>query len=402
MTKKKRPAAKKEPARKREFVTGFDAVMAQLNEEFGAGTIVAASQMGYEPLPRMSTGIFSLDAEIGGGWPRSRLCQIDGAESSGKSFAAYMSAREAPKYCLYCPYPLSDCHCGKKTPGRVAWLDIEKTDDPSWRRKLDVDPEMFFPIKVDYGEQVGDIGDSILRSGAFNLMVVDSIAAIIPREIIERYSDDNIPPAMQARLMSLATKKWQAAWNAGIKDSRSDKKTPNYCTVLVLNQLREHIGHIPQAPSPPGGRALRHALSVRVSLASPVRDDIWWSAAVKDGGQSGEAQAVHFTVRKNKTYPPYRSGTFIIDFLKGRVINEHAAWNYAQKFGVVKQAGSWYEFLLGKKKIRLQGNDAAFESFRTHLDFIEPLVREKITEQQRYYLSPNGDRQEPKKEGILQ
>lgn len=282
--------------------------------------------------------------------------------SSGKSYLAYLSSMLAQQYCVYCSAHLDRCKCGAKTPGNVAWEDIEMTDDPDWRTRIGVNRKQFLPVKVDYGEQVPDITDSLIRSGAVNLVVIDSAAALVPRENIEKSADQGMSPGARARIMALATRKWAAALNTHLIHPKTQKPIENLCTIMVLNQLTESISRVPMPPAPPCGRALRHAASIELQLGFAM-DDIDWSEEDPTGEQYATKQTVHFTTVKNKTYAPKRSGAFTIDFTSGQCGNEYAVWHYARRFGFVKQSGSWYEWTDGKHKWRAQGEDNSVELF---------------------------------------
>lgn len=330
-------------------------IVNQLNDSYGQGTVLLGNDMRFQSIPRMSSGVYELDVALGGGWPRGRLVQISGPESSGKSYLAYLAAKTASKYCHWCAMLLDRCTCGAKDPIATAWVDVESTHDAVWASKIGVNLDLFYVIKPEHGAAAVDQIDMLIRSGQIGLVVLDSIAAMVPAEQLEKSAEDGMSPGALARMMSLGTKKWQSALNTKLPhptqrvSSTSDgkkKSSPvmwdNLCTLICLNQLRESISRVPLPPSPPGGRAARHAWSVHLALSFASKDMEW--DGMEGDEQSATAQTVHFITQKNKTFSPRKAGMFTIDFKDASVDNDVQVIRMARRFGIVDESGTWLSY----------------------------------------------------------
>jgi RecA/RadA recombinase len=378
----------------------------KLNDKYGAGKVVLGSQMQYSTPPRISTGVYALDVETGGGWPRGRLHQLWGPYSSAKSTLAYLTAAEFQKHCHYCSRELKLCNCQASKPIMAALIDVEKTHDSKYAQRLGVDDDLFYVTGSSYGEETIDVMDALIRSGEIGLIIVDSVAALTPREFIEKSAseDKGISPAALARLMSLGTKKWQAGLNSKIPhpvqkiplDPDNPKKTiqrpwENLCTILLLNQVRSSIG--PYPAQPPGGNAMFHALSIDVNLYF-TNADIEFSGDERE--KAAEKKTIGFVTRKNKTFSEKRSGEFTLNFKETRVENERAVFNYAMRDGfpysesdpryippLVVKSGSWFEY----GGLRVQGEDKAIEAFCHDPKIFGKLKKEMDERVEKFYES---------------
>lgn len=315
--------------------------MTQIEKTCGKGSIM---RMGSEPprvrLDAISTGAINLDAAIGvGGIPRGRVTEIFGPESSGKTTLALHIVANAQRH-----------------GGAAAYIDAEHALDVEYARKLGVDIDNLLVSQPDTGEQALEITEILVRSGAVDVIVIDSVAALVPRAEIEGEMGDSLP-GLQARLMSQALRKLAGAINR----SRS--------SVIFINQLREKIGVMfgnPETTS--GGRALKFYASVRLDMRriGPVKE-----RDIVIGNH------VRVKVVKNKVAPPFRQAEFDIMFDEG-ISHESLLVDIAAEAGIIEKAGAWYGY--GKERIG-QGRENAKLYLKDHPDLsaeIEVKVKEHL------------------------
>lgn len=318
----------------------LETALGQIEKQFGKGAVMRLGQNQTMNVDAISTGSLSLDIALGiGGLPRGRIIEIYGPESSGKTTLALHCIAE-----------------GQKKGGNVAFIDVEHALDPVYASALGVDVDSLLVSQPDTGEQALEITEALVRSCAIDVIVVDSVAALVPRAEIEGEMGDS-HVGLQARLMSQALRKLAGAI------SKSN------CVAIFINQLREKVGVVYGNPEvTPGGRALKFYSSVRI--------DIRRIEALKSGGELIGSRT-RAKVVKNKISPPFREAEFDIMYGKG-ISREGELLDLAVKLDVVKKSGAWFSF----KEERLgQGRDNVKELFRNNKelsDKIEAEVMENI------------------------
>ncbi|MGY3205149.1 recombination protein RecA [Streptomyces sp. TE5632] len=284
----------------------LDLVLAQIERQFGKGAVMRMGDRTNEPIEVIPTGSTALDVALGvGGLPRGRVVEVYGPESSGKTTLTLHAVANA-----------------QKAGGQVAFVDAEHALDPEYAKKLGVDIDNLILSQPDNGEQALEIVDMLVRSGALDLIVIDSVAALVPRAEIEGEMGDS-HVGLQARLMSQALRKITSALN--------QSKT----TAIFINQLREKIGVMFGSPeTTTGGRALKFYASVRL--------DIRRIETLKDGTDA-VGNRTRVKVVKNKVAPPFKQAEF--DILYGQGISrEGGLIDMGVEHGFVRKAGAWYTY----------------------------------------------------------
>ncbi len=323
----------------------IDAAVSQIERQFGKGSIM---RMGDDERPGIAcipTGALALDLALGiGGVPRGRIVEIFGPESSGKTTLALHIISEA-----------------QKSGGLAAFIDAEHALDPTYAQAIGVDLENLYFSQPDNGEQALEIADTLIRSGALDVVVIDSVAALVPRAEIEGEMGDS-HVGLQARLMSQALRK--------LSGSLSRSKT----TAIFINQLREKIGVMFGSPeTTPGGRALKFYSSVRL--------DIRRIGALKAGNDTVGNQT-RVKVVKNKVAPPFKTVEFDVMYGEG-ISREGSLLDVGIEHGVIQKSGAWFAYGderlgQGRENARqfLKENDAVRERIvaevHEKLGFTEP------------------------------
>jgi recombination protein RecA len=278
----------------------------QIEKQFGKGSVMRMGETTHMDIGVVSTGALALDLALGiGGLPRGRIVEVFGPESSGKSTLAMHVVAEA-----------------QRNGGICAYIDAEHAMDPVYARAIGVDVDELLISQPDTGEQALEIADMLIRSGALDVLVIDSVAALTPRAEIEGEMGDS-HVGLQARLMSQALRKLTATL------SRSNT------IALFINQLREKIGVIYGSPEvTPGGRALKFYSSVRL--------DIRRIESIKDGVEV-VGNRTRVKVVKNKCSAPFRQAEFDIMYGKG-ISREGSLVDVGTDLGLVKKSGAWYTY----------------------------------------------------------
>ena len=314
----------------------------QIEKNFGKGTIMKLGENMHMNVDHISTGSIGLDAALGiGGLPKGRIVEIFGPESSGKTTIALHVIAEA-----------------QKQGGEVAFIDVEHALDPVYAANLGVDIDSMLVSQPDTGEQALEITEALVRSGAIEVVVIDSVAALVPKAEIEGDMGDS-HMGLHARLMSQALRKLAGAI------SKSN------CIAIFINQLRDKVGVVyGSSETTTGGRALRFYASVRL--------DIRRQESIKVGGEI-VGNRTKAKVVKNKVAPPFKEAEFDIMYGRG-ISHEGEIIDLGIKYDIVKRSGAWISY--NDEKIA-QGRDNAKAYIAEHPELakeIEDKIREKLAE----------------------
>ena len=315
--------------------------IAQIEKQYGKGSIMKLGDRASVDVDAISSGSLKIDQALGiGGFPKGRIVEIYGPESSGKTTLALHAIAEV-----------------QKKGGRAAFIDAENAIDPVYAQKLGVQIDELILSQPDSGEQALEITELLIKSGAIDLVVIDSVAALVPQaELDGEMSDQHV--GLQARLMSKAMRKLAGVMNK------------SECTAIFINQLREKVGIMFGNPeTTPGGRALKFYSSVRVEIRK--------AEAIKNGSDV-IGNKVNVKVVKNKVAPPFK--TAVVEIMYGEGISYVAELlDVAVEFDIVHKSGAWFSY--NGDKIA-QGRDAAKNFLKNNPDVfaqVEKEVKERLT-----------------------
>jgi recombination protein RecA len=313
----------------------LETAIAQIEKQYGKGAIMRLGNRDVlVPVSVIPSGSLSLDAALGvGGFPRGRVVEIFGPESGGKTTMTLHVIAQA-----------------QKMGGQAAFIDAEHALDPAYARKLGVDIDNLLVSQPDNGEQALEIAETLIRSGGLDVVVVDSVAALVPRAELEGEMGEP-QMGLQARLMSQALRKLTAT----VAKSRT--------CVIFINQIREKIGVMFGSPeTTPGGRALKFYSSVRL--------DVRRIEGIKDGAEF-IGNRVRAKVVKNKVAPPFRTAEFDLMYSRG-ISKEGSLLDVAVEHGVVHKSGAWFTY--DEEQIG-QGRENAKAFLAEHMDVAEEIER---------------------------
>jgi recombination protein RecA len=318
----------------------LDTALAQIDRQFGKGSVMRLGDDIRAPIETIPTGSIALDIALGiGGLPRGRVVEVYGPESSGKTTVALHAIANA-----------------QRAGGIAAFIDAEHALDPTYAQKLGVDTDALLVSQPDTGEQALEIADMLIRSGALDIIVIDSVAALVPRAEIEGEMGDS-HVGLQARLMSQALRKLTGALSS------------SNTTAIFINQLREKIGVMFGSPeTTAGGKALKFYASIRL--------DVRRIETLKDG-QEAVGNRVRVKVVKNKMSPPFRQAEMDLMFGTG-ISREGGLIDVGVEQGFVRKSGAWYTYegdQLG------QGKENARAFLRDNPDLTDELekkIKEKL------------------------
>lgn len=314
----------------------------QIEKQYGKGSIMKLGDRASVDMDAISSGSLSIDAALGiGGFPKGRIIEIYGPESSGKTTLAL--------------HAIAEC---QKKGGRTAFIDAENAIDPMYAKKLGVNIDELILSQPDSGEQALEITELLIKSGAIDLIVIDSVAALVPQaELDGEMGDSNV--GLQARLMSKAMRKLAGVMNRG------------ECTAIFINQLREKIGVFYGNPeTTTGGRALKFYASVRM--------DVRKSEAIKDGTEI-IGNKVNVKVVKNKVAPPFKTAQVEIYYGEG-ISKMSEIINMGVDYDIIQKSGAWFSY---KNEKIGQGREAVRAYLKANpalADEIEIQIRERLYE----------------------
>lgn len=318
----------------------MEAALAQVEKQFGKGAAMRLGDRKAQPIEHIPTGSLSLDVALGiGGIPKGRIIEVYGPESAGKTTVSLHMIAEA-----------------QKAGGEAAFIDAEHALDPAYAKKLGVDIDNLVLSQPDSGEQALEITETLVRSGAFDIVVVDSVAALVPKaEIDGEMGDSHV--GLQARLMSQAMRKLVSA----IKNAN--------CVVVFINQLREKIGVMFGNPeTTPGGKALKFYASIRL--------DVRRIESIKVGSDV-VGNRTRVKVVKNKVAPPFKQAEFDIVFGHG-ICRTGDVLDLAVSEGIIEKAGSWFSY--GGQRLG-QGRETVKQQMKDNPAFfaeVDKKVRERL------------------------
>jgi len=339
----------KAAAAKNDKLTALDAALSQIEKQFGKGSVMKLGDTGHMQVETVPTGSLSLDIALGaGGVPKGRIVEIYGPESSGKTTVALHMVAEV-----------------QKRGGIAGFIDAEHALDPVYAKNIGVDIDNLYISQPDNGEQALEITETMVRSGAVDIIIVDSVAALVPKaEIDGDMGDSHV--CLHARLMSQALRKLTGAINK------------SNCLIIFINQLREKVGVMYGNPEvTTGGRALKFYSSMRI--------DVRRVEGIKGTGSDFVGNRTSAKIVKNKLAPPFKQAEFDIMYGTG-ISKDGEIVDLAVEYDIIKKSGSWFSY--GDERLG-QGREKVKDLIKSDPEFLAKLevqIKEKIAELQQ---SPN-------------
>lgn len=365
----------------------LDIVINEINKKFGVGTIRSANE--FIRLDRVSTGVFAIDVEIGGGIPKGRVVIFAGNESTGKTTVAKLTIAQFQNTCKNCLSIVDTCSCGDTKPHKAVFVDIEGAFDSNWFAKLGGNLDELLLLQPEFAEQAVDIVEALIRTGEVDIIVVDSIAMLSPSAEIEKSAEDFLVGA-HARLTNRMMRSIQASLNSL---GMSTKHKP---AIVLINQFRTNVGVMYGNPDVfPGGRGQKFASSITLKFTARPSERVFDSETKKKKGDEAPVGiGIRFLTEKNKTFLPLRAGSFVLYIadapelgaVKGSVDTVDQVIQYGVKYGIIDKSGGWFTIVSGIPEWDQQyhGKTELFNALvkeKEVLDGVKKLVLEKIMEE---------------------
>ena len=361
----------------------LDLVINDINKKYGDGTIRFANE--FPKLVRVPTGVFSLDVEIGGGLPKGRTVMFTGNESTGKTTVAKKAIAQFQTTCKHCIGHIEECGCNSPEPHKAVFVDMEGAFDPSWFTTLGGNLDELLLIQPEFAEQACDVVEALIRTGGVDIIVIDSIAMMSPADEIDKSSEDLLV-GTHARLVNRMMRSIQAGMNSlGMVNERKP-------AVVLINQVRHKVGVMYGSPDTyPGGLGQKFASSITVKFTSRQSERIYNSSDKKSKDSPPVGITIRFSVEKNKTFIPFRSGLFVLyvdsseehGSVKGSVDTIDQVIQYGVRYGFIEKSGGWFTLCTGNKDYDIQyhGKNGLYDALQEKPEIVDELahlISEKI------------------------
>ena len=330
----------------------LDDVQAQMNKQCGPGTVVTGRQLVTDP-PRMPTGVFAVDYASGGGLPIWGTTCLWGPESGGKTTLAINAMATAQDLCWRCFLLQGQCECKEAALlMRSVWIDVEGTFDRDWAASVGADPDRYILALADYGEQYANVAERVLRADDCGLLVIDSLAALVPSAEMDAAAEDQFM-ALQARLIGRLVRTLK-------QRLIRERKRSHPCTIIFVNQMRSKIGVMFGSPETmPGGHGMRHEFSLLFRCVKKSLDKKGPDAKYVDAKRGkNRADRFSFSIKKYKVQTLSGIGEYVrltedmadLGMHKGQVDDFNVLMNYAKMYGIVEKDGSDWRYFKYKAK----------------------------------------------------
>ncbi len=359
-------------------MSNLESVLREINKKYGAGTIRTANE--FPVFTRISTGIFSLDAEMGGGIPKGRIVIFAGNESTGKTTVATKCIAQFQNTCRNCLAELDVCICGDREMHKAVFIDMEGAFDPNWFTTLGGNVEELLLLQPEFAEQAVDIVEALVRTGEVDIIVIDSIAMMSPSVEIEKSSEDLLV-GTHARLMNRMMRSIQAGMNSL---GMTNEKKPS---VILINQIRSKVGVMyGDTTTYPGGLGQKFASSITAKFTARPSEYVYEESNSKKKEEAPIGIQVRFKIEKNKTFLPLRSGMFTlyvsdsVHAPKGSINTEEQIADYGIRYGIIDKSGAWLTF----NGAQYQGKNSLVDAIiadKGLKDTLKKLIIAKISEE---------------------